>query len=177
MTISAVQGFCEDIINGLIIPGEANPLECHVIPPVPGKIKGPYAFVYVDTWEERREAGPRNTETTSAPNYTGKYVIYKVLIDLSAIYNPNPKNTKRWRFANYIETVQQAFRGNITDAQQKSVTIPVQVFDEVTGESSWITKIGEDWSGRQFPMVTLEDQRTLYAQAELEMTVEEQRTG
>lgn len=176
MTIAAIQNQIGDWLNGLLVPFESRPIQTVIIPPDFQTVDGPKVYIWTENASETRQAGPRQGELSAYPNYTGKYVTHEVNISVVNMYDPN--TMKRSAPATMLETILQALRGNINAKQiEAPIEVPYQITDEVTGETSWITKIGEQMTFRQFPLVVMEDGSTYYAQAEIIVRVEEQRAG
>ena len=175
MTLAAVQNACADMISGVVVANHPNSIQSFVIPPDYDTIDRPTVVLLATKWDERREAGPRQGETGANPNYTGKYVTYEMSITAINIYDP--ETIDRSDFATLVHTIQQVYQGNVAQANGQIVSLPMEITDPVSGETSWITSIGENWHADQFQFAAMEEGSSLWGQCEIVMSVEEQATG
>jgi hypothetical protein len=59
MPLNSVQLYVQSLLDGLVVPGEAQPLKAYVTPPVIDKLNGPRAYVWGGRLRGERQTAPR----------------------------------------------------------------------------------------------------------------------
>lgn len=176
MTVSAIQQFVKDTIQGTVSPDWQSPLLSAVSVPIPGvlKLKQPLAFVWGASWREVRRTIPRATAGTNptlidpssnTPVQAGwKDRYYTVSIWIYGAELPNDAN-RDTKFPGLIEQVMNTLR---------MVAIPQPIEDLKTHEFSTVLSIGEEFSAEYDVDRTFADQRTLRNECRLDVQVNEE---
>lgn len=174
MTLSSVQQYVKDTIQGVIAPDWKDPLLSAVSVPIPGvlKLSTPLAFVWGASWREQRRTLPRSTAgenpTLVLPGdvvHSGwKDRFYTVTIWIYGAETNNDPN-RDTKFPVLIEQVLNAIR---------MVALPQPIRDEKTGEYSTILSIGEEFTAEYDIDRTFADQRTLRNECALSVSVNEE---
>jgi hypothetical protein len=128
MTLNAVQYHIRGLIDQAPSPFY-DPLQAHIMPPVPGDMAQPQGYVWGGRLKLTRQTAPRGR----APSAGFKKRAYLVDIDLRVAESPDDPNADE-AFPCLIEVV----LGLLEDA-----TMPVKLVDPQTGQTSQLISIGE----------------------------------
>lgn len=175
MTLSSVQMYVRDVIQGVEAPDYASPLLSAVSVPIPGvlKLAQPLAFVWGASWREDRISIPRaaaginptlidpNSGQTVPSGWKERFYTVSAWIYGAELPNDPNRDTK---FPVLIEQVMDTIR---------MTSLPQPIVDEKTGEHSKILSIGENFSAEYDVDRTLADQRTLRNECVLQISVQE----
>jgi hypothetical protein len=155
MGMNIIQQHAKSITDGIVAPLYKKPLVAYITPPNPGKLPGPAAYVWVTSGRVSRRSMPRGhgfrkTEWTVS--------IWLMCPDTAT--NPNADSA----FASLIDAVVHAW---------VTTPMPIPLVDPLTGETTQLLSIGEQFVIEQSPAHTLADQRLFLYEALIQFTVQE----
>ena len=159
MPLNSIQQLCQEILDGLPIPGSGTPLQAQITPPVIQNLNGPVAFVWGGSMSGKRTAGPRGK-----PEQSGyKELTWDVDVWLVLLTNPNSSLVDQ-QFPLVVDAVMAAFW---------ATEMPTWAVDATTGLRTQVRSIGEQFRLEYSPVHTPQTQRMLYYDARLTLSVYE----
>lgn len=161
MTRSAILEYTKSLIDGLVFPpsqGIPN-LVAYVSPPVIGDAAtAPLAYIWAPTKSETRQSAPRP--------YGFKVNHYSLYIALVWATSNNSQDFPA------IETAWPTLLEKIENTLRLAPTT-VPLTDSVTGDTSFLSIMGDDMITEDMPLVTIEDQRIYWWSARITVNARE----
>ena len=155
MGLNVVQMHAKRITDGISSPLYEKDLVAYVTPPNPGKLPGPAAYVWVTQGANKRQTAHRGTGFRDTA-----WTVSVWLMCPGSSTSPDADSA----FASLIDAVINAW---------VTTPMPISVTDELTGQTSQLVAIGEQFIVQQSPVHTLSDQRLFLYEALLEFTIQE----
>lgn len=165
MSLNSVQQQVRGYIDGVLVTGWENPIDCRVLQPVNdyAKLSTPLVFVWGAAGAESRIAIPRN----NAPGAAGPgwkqddHMLGVWIFGLELASDPN----RAWKFPVLIQAVRNALA--------YASPMPVQLTDPNTGDISTLMDLGEKMTWEYDVDRTLADQRLIRNLCRLEVAAKE----
>lgn len=165
MPLNSVQQYIANQLNGLEMPiMGSQPLEAYITPPTVENLNSPKAYVWGSRCRGRRQTAPRTISgIPGSPTAGFKHLDWT--IDIFLAYETTPDSV----------TVDQEFPSVIDSVLTKLWTIPMPTFitDPITGLTTQILAVGEEWDLEMLPERTPGTLRMLYYSARIGMNVYE----
>jgi hypothetical protein len=155
MGLNSMQQFANNLVSDLPTPQYKQNLVSYIMPPNPGELTGPAAYVWITNGDNNRQTAPRGHGF-----FKMKWIanVWLMAVGTTTDQNANSK------FALLCDSVRIAFT---------TVTMPVMVTDDVLNETTQLLSIGEVFSFEQSPVHSLSDQRLILCEALFRFTIEE----
>jgi hypothetical protein len=132
VSLAGVEFYVASLIDGLVVPGIANPLRAFVQPPPVTNIsKSPVAYVWGGRGNEQRATIPRGGHSPF-PGGAQKRTLHTIMVILQWSFRPTQENAQL--FPLLIDAVLGVFR---------AANLQTPVIDPVTGAKSILTDLGE----------------------------------
>jgi hypothetical protein len=155
MGLNAVQLHANDITSGITTPLYNNPLVTFIVPPNPGELTGPTAYIWVTMGDNKRSTAPRGAGFRKMMWTVSMWIMSPDNVD-----NPNANSA----FASLIDAIIQVW---------VTTPMPVPLTDSVTGAVSQLVSIGEDFHIEQSPVHQLANQQLVLYEALIEFSCRE----
>jgi hypothetical protein len=127
MPLNSCQLYIHSMLDGLIIPGAAQPLQAYITPPNIEDLDGPRAYVWGGRLRGKRQAGPRG------PGF--KHLQWTIDVYLSYLTVPDGANIDQ-EFPLIVDAIMAA---------TWATKMPLVITDPTTQVMSQIQSIGEDF--------------------------------
>lgn len=162
MPLNSVQVYVRDLLDGLAIPGVAQPLTAYVTPPVLEDLDGPRAYVWGARMRGKRQTAPRITKDEVSK---AGFKRLDWVVDVYLVYETLPDGP----------SVDQEFPVLVDAVMNKTWTTPmcVEITDPTTQVTSQILQIGEEFDLEYPPERTPATMRTLYYTCRLGLNIYE----
>ncbi len=163
MPLNSCQIYVQGLLDGLAIPGQAQPLQAYITPPTVEDVDGPRAYIWGGRMRGRRQTAPRGI-----PPHAGfkrlDWVVDVYLVDMELPDDPGLDQT----FPVLVDAVMR---------QTWTTVMPTYITDPTTGVLSQILQIGEDFELEYPPERTPATLRTLWYSCRLGLNVYEAVQG
>ena len=155
MGMNSVQLYAKSLTNGVKGPLTKLPLVAYITPPNPGKLPGPAAYVWLTMGTNRRQTAPRGAGFRETI-----WTINIWLMSPGVASNPQADT----EFASLVDAVIQKW---------VTTPMPIPLTDSITGQTTQLVSLGEEFTIEQSPVHSLQDQRLIMFEALLRFTVKE----
>jgi hypothetical protein len=155
MGLNVVQTHAKSITDGIKSPLYKLPLVAYITPPNPGKLTGPAAYVWATNGTNRRQTMPRGAGFRET-----NWSISIWLMSPDTASNPNADSA----FAALVDSVVEAW---------VTTTMPISIEDPLTGLTTQLVSVGEEFTIEQSPAHVLADQRIFLYEALIRFTIKE----
>lgn len=145
MPLNSVQEFVRDVMNGLVVPTIAQPLEAYITPPTVEELDGPKMYIFGARLLVNRQTAPRGPGFQHYNWTVDGYISYETTPDSDNVDSEFPL---------IIDAVMQAARSYSP--------MPRFITDSVTGQRSQILSFGEQMQLEYPPERTPSTLRMLY---------------
>lgn len=158
MGMNVVQLLGKSLVDGLESPLYTQTVTAYIVPPNPGDLTGPAAYVWATTGNNYRR-----TATRGAGFRRTDWTVSTWLMSPDRADNPVGDQA----FACLIDAVVEAW---------VTAEMPVSATDPQTGRVSQLVAIGEKFTIQQSPVHSLANQQLYLYEALIEFTIEESST-
>lgn len=155
MPLNSIQHYCRDLLDGLVLPRQDQPLTAHILPPTVEEMDGPRAYVWGARTRAERQTAPRVHGFKRLPWTVDIYLAY-----LDSADSPDLDES----FPLIIDAVLTRFW---------STTMPLMITDPETGQMSQILAVGESWDLEYPPERLPATMRMIWSTARIGMDVTE----
>lgn len=165
MPINSTQLYIKGLLDGLIVPGNASPLEAFITPEDPRDVDNPAAYIWPSRGSENRQAVPRVGASAANPKAAGWKEQHHSLDIWLTWFNDDSDPNGDISFPAVLDVVMFTLRSSAN---------PAVVYDPLTALGSQLIDVGERMDYQMGGVRTTADQRWLRYDALLTLTIIEE---